>query len=165
MGLRQAAADSAGAKRGRTLKARELLSKAYALDRSSQEHEAIPLYEAALRGRLRREDRIDAMICLASSYRVVGNVDEGLRWLKACVREAPNDGVVVLFQALMCLDRGDAMRGLTLLANALLDGVDTRRVAAYRPALRRYFRSAARTAARRSAPARGDPCTVQARPR
>jgi hypothetical protein len=124
------------------------LSKAYALDRSGREREAIPLYEVALRGRLKKEERIDAMICLASSHRVVGNVDTSLRWIETCARAAPDDAVVRLFQALAHLDRGDAVRGLSVLANALLDGVDMRRVTAYRPALSRYFRRAVRAARR-----------------
>ncbi|MFN3565299.1 MAG: tetratricopeptide repeat protein [Burkholderiaceae bacterium] len=133
---------------GSTQEAVDLLSKAYALDRSGREKEAIPLYKAALRGRLKKEERINAMICLASSHRVVGNLNASLRWLAACARAAPRDAVVRLFQALAHLERGDAVRGLGVLADALLDGVDMRRVTAYRPALRRYFRRAVRATRR-----------------
>lgn len=127
---------------------RDFLAKAYALDRLGREKEAIPLYEAALRGRLTQRQRLDAMICLASSHRVVGNAGASLRWLRKCARAAPRDAVVRLFEALAWVDRGEAVRGLRVLAKALLDGIDLGRVPKYRRALIRYFRRAARTAAK-----------------
>jgi len=123
---------------------KEYLERAFALDRRGREAEAIVFYTKALALGLEGEDRKDALVCLASSYRNVGEPDRARSVLEKARREFGNDPVVEAFFALVLHDLGEGARALRVLGRAFLDSCADERLEPYRETLRRKFRALTR---------------------
>ncbi|HWB54598.1 MAG TPA: tetratricopeptide repeat protein [Tepidisphaeraceae bacterium] len=118
----------------------KILRSAFSLDRRGREAEAIPLYRQALRLGLKPSDRRDAMICLGSSLRNVGQLQSSLRCLRNASRQFPDDPVIALFMALVHHDLGQKTTALRLAAKACLNQNNQRRLRPYRDVLLRKCR-------------------------
>jgi tetratricopeptide (TPR) repeat protein len=125
----------------------EYLARALRHDRAGREAEAVPDYQQALTLGLDDADQRTALICLASSHRNLGEIDQAQAVINRARRKYPRDPVIEAFTALILLDAGQPRRairilGLTFCANAApgaLDGFDT--------ALARKFRGATHSVA------------------
>jgi tetratricopeptide (TPR) repeat protein len=120
------------------------LESAQALDRLGREEQAIPFYERAIRLGLSGSALRDALICLGSSLRTVGRVQEAVRRFQQAKRRFPDDVVVELFLALGYHDAAQATEALRLTALACLRESGNRNLKPFRSVLRRKFRSLGR---------------------
>jgi tetratricopeptide (TPR) repeat protein len=117
------------------------LESALALDRLGREEQAIPFYERAIRLGLSGYPLRDALICLGSSLRTVGRVQEAVRRFQQARRRFPGDLVVELFLALGYHDTRNATGALRLTALACLRESGDRNLAPFRSVLKRKFSS------------------------
>jgi Flp pilus assembly protein TadD len=124
-----------------------LLESAFDLDRRGKEAHAIPLYRQAIRAGLHGESLRDAMVCLGSSLRTVGQLTAARRILLKARKQFPGDPVVVLFLALVEHDAGHIPLALRQVAHLYLSTSTNPDVAKYRAVLGRKFHAA-----------RGKPC-------
>ena len=91
------------------------LEYGYLLDSLSREGQAIVQYTKALALGLSPDDRVNCLICLASSYRNRKRFDEALSTIERAAAEYPDNQVVVCFHALILSDLGRAEEGLARL--------------------------------------------------
>ena len=104
------------------------------LDNQGRELEAIPYYQKALLGELDRLHRVDAIVGLGSSLRVVGRIRESFSVLAAGRQEFPRNQALQVFYALT-LERmgnfGDAVSELldVIAASACEESLDLYRTA------------------------------------
>lgn len=124
--------------------ARRHLETALRHDRAGREPEAIPEYQAALQAGLDPSDERVALICLASSFREVGNVDEARTTIDKARRRFRGDAVVDAFAALVLLDAGQGTRAVRLLGLALCEHARRCSLEGFEDALRRKFRGLTR---------------------
>jgi predicted Zn-dependent protease len=82
------------------------------------------------------------MICLASSYRNLGRLDEALAVITKARRAFPHDAVVDSFAALILLDSGQPRRAVRVLGLALCEHADPGALEGFDTALVRKFRGA-----------------------
>ncbi|WP_412074914.1 tetratricopeptide repeat protein [Streptomyces xanthophaeus] len=102
------------------------------------EAEAVPFYEAGLRGALSPQDRHGALLGLGSTYRVLGRYEKAVSTFRLGLREFPGDGALQTFlsMALFNTDEHDeAMRLLLKLLAATSEDPGVRR---YRGAIEHY---------------------------
>lgn len=112
--------------------ATEHLASAFGHDKAGRESKAVPEYERALKLGLEPADQRIALICLASSYRNLGQLNEALAVISKARRAFVHDAVVDSFAALILVDSGQPQRAVRLLGLALcehavpgaLDGFD-----------------------------------------
>lgn len=100
---------------------RGLFERGGARDAAGLEHDAIPLYLAALRGGLGEYERAQAVIQLASSFRNIGSSAEAVRLLET---ELANPAATLrpetaVFLALSYASAGTPERGLALLMRTM----------------------------------------------
>ncbi len=113
--------------------AADYLASALRHDKAGRESKAVPHYRQALELGLDSADQRIALICLASSYRNLAQLDEALAVITKARRAFPHDAVVDGFAALILLDAGQPQRAVRVLGLALcehavpsaLDGFDT----------------------------------------
>jgi tetratricopeptide (TPR) repeat protein len=102
--------------------ARALFERAGSYDSAGREHEAEPLYRAALAAGLDDEHRPQAVIQLASTIRNLGKVDESLALLRAEYERRDRDGMrdaAAAFYALALSSVGEERRALAVALDAL----------------------------------------------
>jgi tetratricopeptide (TPR) repeat protein len=112
--------------------AADYLASAFRHDKAGRESKAVPDYRQALKLGLEPADERIALICLASSYRNLGQLDEALAVITKARRAFPHDAVVDSFAALILVDSGHPQRAVRVLGLALcqhavpgaLDGFD-----------------------------------------
>src|ERR1700722_14735617 len=98
----------------------DLLPPAFPPDRAGREADAIPLYRQAIRTGLTSSALRDALVCLGSSLRTVGELAAARRTLQSARRQFPGDPVVLLFLALVEHDARDAVLALRQVAHLYL---------------------------------------------
>ncbi|WP_353947956.1 tetratricopeptide repeat protein [Sporolactobacillus sp. Y61] len=96
------------------------LKYALALDHFSREEEAIPAYKKAMDSGLDPDDERVAMICLASSYRNVGKVDQAMAMITGAMEKYPGHIPVECFCSLILLDAGLEKMAVQQLVQVLL---------------------------------------------
>lgn len=121
------------------MRAANFLRSALALDRRGNEGAAIPLYRRAIRLGLQGDSLRDALVCLGSSLRSVGEIAAAKRILLKGRRQFPGDPVVILFLSLVEHDAGSPSLAVRQLASLYLGTTTDRGVAKYRSVLRRKF--------------------------
>lgn len=91
-------------------------------DNVGNEEAAIPLYEEALNRGIEKEKELrDCYVCLASSYRIEGNLTKSLAYLDQAKKKLPGDSVIAVFSALTLFDGKEYGKALNELGNTLLD--------------------------------------------
>jgi hypothetical protein len=103
------------------------------------------VYRRALRLGLDRESRRAALLCLASSYRVIGQFEPALRTVELARREYRDDPAVDSFHALVLLDGGEPRLALRVLGLALVREANPKAFGGFERALGRKFRGLTRS--------------------
>jgi Flp pilus assembly protein TadD len=120
--------------------AQEYLARALRHDRAGREAQAIPDYQQALKLGLDPADRRTALICLASSHRNVGQLDQAQTVINTARRHYPHDPVIDSFAALILLDAGHPRRAIRILGLALCEHATPDTLTGFDTALTRKFR-------------------------
>jgi len=120
------------------------LHSAFTFDRLGRESEAIPLYIHALELGLQDENLRDCLVCLSSSYRVVGQPDVALSHLERARSLFPQDLVVLSFLSLTLHDLQRSSEAVQLLGLALIQESPDQNLASYQRPLRYYFQHIAK---------------------
>lgn len=115
------------------------LKEALVHDAAGREALAIPLYRAAMKKGLSKGDLRDAMICLGSSLRTVGEVKGAIRVLRRARKLYPRDPVVILFLALAHASDGQQLLAIRQLADCVLKESRSPELEPYRKVLARKF--------------------------
>lgn len=97
-----------------------LLEIGLTLDAMSRESEAIPYYERALESGLSPERRAVALLCLGSSLRNVGQLEEAARLLGEAQHEFPEHMGIRCFHALAQFSAGQPAESVCTLLNGIL---------------------------------------------
>lgn len=114
------------------------LKDAISLDRKSHEAEAIPLYREAIKRGLSEEDLKHALICLASSFRNVGNISKSIKYIKIAKKKYPDDISVLMFYSLILFHSGDATTSIKQLASIVINLAGDN-ISMYRKPISRYY--------------------------
>lgn len=122
--------------------AAEYLASAFRHDKAGRESKAVPNYQQALKLGLRPADERVALICLASSHRNLGQLDEALAVITKARRAFPRDAVVDSFAALILLDSGQPRRAVRVLGLALCEHAVPDALEGFDTTLPRMFRGA-----------------------
>jgi tetratricopeptide (TPR) repeat protein len=122
-----------------------LLHQAFALDANGHEAQAIPLYRRAIAAGLSKKDLRDALICLGSSLRTVGQTQPAIRTLQKARTLYPRDPAIILFLALAHYDAHQPDLALRQLADALLKESPHPGLAPYRSVLGKKFHAVRRS--------------------
>lgn len=117
---------------------RLLLEMAIVLDNQGAEAKAIEYYEKSLNKGLSQAYRLDALIGLGSSLRVVGRVRESHTVLSQAVQEFPQDDAAPVFYALTLEKMGDFGSAITALLDVILRVGGSPSLNKYYPSLRYY---------------------------
>jgi tetratricopeptide (TPR) repeat protein len=112
---------------------------ALVLDKLAMEKEAIPKYKEALKLGLSKEDERIALICLASSYRNVGQMHSALETIKKALEKDQHDVAVPCFYSLILMDDNKPAQAVKTLGEFLLKEVDAQRLGGLAQALRDKF--------------------------
>jgi len=115
------------------------LQYALALDGLAMEEAAIPKYKKALELGLSKEDERIALICLASSYRNVGQNHSALEIIKKALEKYQQDVAVHCFYSLILIDNNKPSKAVKTLGELLLNEVDAQRFEGFAQALRNKF--------------------------
>jgi tetratricopeptide (TPR) repeat protein len=115
------------------------LQYALSLDKLAMEKEAIPKYKEALKLGLSKEDERIALICLASSYRNVGQMHSALETIKKALEKDQHDVAVRCFYSLILMDDNKPAQAVKTLGEFLLKEVDAQRLGGLAQALRDKF--------------------------
>jgi tetratricopeptide (TPR) repeat protein len=115
------------------------LQYALVLDGLAMEEEAIPKYKKALELGLSKEDERIALICLASSYRNVGQNHSALEIIKKALEKYQQDVAVHCFYSLILLSDSKPAHAVKTLGKLLLNEVDAQRFEGFDQALRNKF--------------------------
>lgn len=110
------------------------------LDSLGREKSAVRHYEHALSLGLSHCDTRTALVCLASSYRNVGELSRASETLERARRAYPRDAAVEAFCSLVLLDLGEADRALRTLGLTLLEVAPDGSLSGFESALRSKFR-------------------------
>lgn len=124
------------------------LQAALALDAVGREKTAIQFYEQALAGELSRDERRVAGICLASSLRNVGKLDEAKQVIEKTRRSNRRDPVVDAFYSLILLDCGEPDRAVAVLGHAFVASAAPGALEGFDDALSSKFRGLSRRGGR-----------------
>lgn len=122
------------------------LARGLAHDKAGREAKAIPEYQRALKLGLKEDDERTALICMASSYRNIGDHEMAQSVIERARRKFRGHPVVDAFAALILLDAGQPKRAVRILGLALCDHVETGALAGFDSALKRKFRAATQPA-------------------
>jgi tetratricopeptide (TPR) repeat protein len=115
------------------------LQYALVLDGLAMEEAAIPKYKKALELGLSKEDERIALICLASSYRNVGQIHSALEIIKKAHEKYQQDVAVRCFYSLILMDDNKPLQAVKTLGELLLNEVDAQRFEGFEQALRNKF--------------------------
>ena len=126
--------------------AAQYLASAFAHDKAGRESKAVPDYLQALKLGLEPADQRAALICLASTYRNLGQLDEALAVITKARRKFPHDAVVDGFAALILVDSGQPHRAVRILGLALCEHAAPGALEGFDTALPRKFRAASANA-------------------
>lgn len=127
--------------------AQDYLAQGLAHDKAGREAMAIPDYHHALKLGLGEHDERIALICLASSYRNVGEHETAQSIIERTRRKFRGDPVVDAFAALILLDAGDPRQAVQILGLALCEHAKSGALDGFSAALARKFRGATKPAA------------------
>jgi len=122
--------------------AKDYLAAALRHDKAGRESRAVPDYRQALKLGLEPADERVARVCLASSYRNLGQLDKALAVISRARRAFPHDAVVESFAALVLLDSGQPRRAVRVLGLALCEHAASGALHGFDSALTRKFRGA-----------------------
>lgn len=117
---------------------RLLFEMALILDNQGREAEAINYYQSALAGELDGAHRIDALIGLGSSFRVVGRVFESHQVLAEARREYPGHAALDVFYALTLEQQGNYGDAIGTLLSLITETGREASLDEYRTAIRYY---------------------------
>ncbi|WP_243239258.1 tetratricopeptide repeat protein [Sulfobacillus harzensis] len=117
---------------------RLVFEMAVILDNQGREAEAIDFYQSALDGDLDGAHRIDAMIGLGSSLRVVGRVLESYQVLEKAHHEYPHHMALAVFYALTLEQMGNYGEAISTLLQVIAETGREESLDVYRPAIRYY---------------------------
>jgi tetratricopeptide (TPR) repeat protein len=115
------------------------LEHALLLDKHDLEKEAIPHYQNALACGLNPGRVLIALICLASSYRNVGEIQKGLETIETARQQFPDHAVIECFYSLILHSAGEHAKALSTLGFTLLREARFGAVAGFEEALRYKF--------------------------
>lgn len=115
-----------------------LYEMAVAFDNQGQEEEAIPYYRKALEAELDRRHRLDAILGLGSSLRVVGRVAESYQILSDGIAEYPRHLGMKVFYALTLERMGNFGDAIAQLLDVIVEGDRDDSLELYKPAMRYY---------------------------
>ncbi|WP_245734114.1 tetratricopeptide repeat protein [Sporolactobacillus nakayamae] len=115
------------------------LKYALTLDQLSMEEEAIPKYKNALELGLSKADERIALICLASSYRNVGQIHSALETIKKALEKYQQDAAVRCFYSLILMDDNKPAQAVKTLGELLVNEVAAQRFGGFAQASRRKF--------------------------
>jgi tetratricopeptide (TPR) repeat protein len=102
------------------------------------ENEAIPRYRQAIEQGLDGADLQECLVCLGSSYRVVGRFEEAIEVLEKAVKDFPENRSANAFLALAYYSDGRYEESVRLLLELLLETTDDENIEAYADALDFY---------------------------
>ncbi len=108
------------------------------LDNQGREQDAIPYYEAALAGDLDPAHRVDALLGLGSSLRVVGRTHDSHRVMAGALEEFPHHLGLKVFYALTLEQMGNFGEAISLLLDIITESGKAESLDAYRAGLRYY---------------------------
>jgi predicted Zn-dependent protease len=103
------------------------------------EEEAIPKYKEALKLGLSKEDERIALICLASSYRNVGQMHSALETIEQACEKYQHDVAVRCFYSLILIDNNKPAQAVKTLGGLLLNEMDVQKFGGFAQALRNKF--------------------------
>jgi tetratricopeptide (TPR) repeat protein len=126
----------------------------YMLDGLSREARAIKQYNKALSLGLPPGDRVNCLICLASSYRNTKRFDDALKTIEIAASEFRENQVVVCFHALILSDLGRADEGLARLGSLAAARLPGAEMESFRQVLLSRYEGLARRARPKSVAAR-----------
>lgn len=115
------------------------LNYALSLDRLAMETEATPNYLKALELGLNNNDQRVALICLASSYRNVKQINQAMKTIKTAIQKYPEDIAVNCFYGLVLLDAGRPDQAVKLLGETLIRETNPSRFNGFLEALQNKF--------------------------
>lgn len=110
-------------------------------DRRGREAEAIPFYEKALKLGMSQDDRRSCLICLGSSLRTVGKLQEARKTFQRAAKADPGCIAPEMFMALVLCDLGEHQRAVKLLAGLLLKADEAQELDGFRSALTKKFKA------------------------
>ncbi len=128
------------------------LEYGYLLDSLSREGQAIVQYTKALALGLSPDDRVNCLICLASSYRNRKRFDEALSTIERAAAEYPDNQVVVCFHALILSGLGRAEEGLARLGKLAAAQLPGPEMEPFRKVLMSRYRGLGQRAKKRPVP-------------
>ncbi|UFU00125.1 tetratricopeptide repeat protein [Radiobacillus kanasensis] len=109
-------------------------------DNIGNEKDAIPLYIKALNKGIENEKELrDCYVCLASSYRIEGELTTSLSYLTEAKERFPTDAVISTFLALTLFDMKEFRKTVKELGNTLLDESNNQELMNFEKPLRQYF--------------------------
>jgi predicted Zn-dependent protease len=119
---------------------------AWSHDRAGLEDEAVPLYHRAVETPgLSPTHRVEALLGLGSTYRVLGRVNESRQLLSAAVAEFPDHRALRVFLAMTSFDAGQQGAAFGAVLATLVDVADDDSIAEYARPLRLYADEYARS--------------------
>lgn len=111
------------------------LKYALALDHFSKEEETIPAYRKAVEIGLDYEPERTALICLASSYRNIGQIDLATKTIIRTLKKYPDNIAAACFYSLILADTGQSRKAVQLLGRALLKNLEPAAFEGFKEAL------------------------------
>ena len=103
-----------------------------------EERQAIPYYRQAIAKGLAGEDLQECLVCLGSSYRVIGDFDKAVEILTTAVDQFPDDNSGRVFLALAYYSDGREDEAVRLLLELLLATTTDENILAYAETLDFY---------------------------
>lgn len=119
------------------------LERGLLLDKHDQEKEAIPNYQQALECGLSSDKERIALVCLASSYRNIGEIKNALNTILRARRIYRRNAVVECFYALILHDAGLSNKAIRILGLTLLQEARSEAFLGFEKALENKFREIA----------------------
>ncbi|MBZ6065031.1 tetratricopeptide repeat protein [Aeromonas schubertii] len=120
------------------LAARAHLHIAWSFDNQGSEQEAVPHYQGALAGTLAPDERLDALLGLASTLRTLGHYTEALGYFEQTRREFPEAQEIAPFYAMCLYNLGQHKEAVALLLRLLVSTTNDETIRAYRRAIELY---------------------------
>lgn len=103
-----------------------------------EESQAIPYYQQAVEHGLEGEDLKECLICLGSSYRIIGEYERAIAALERVVADFPADNAGRVFLALAYYSDGREDEAVSALLDVLLETTRDESILAYADTLDYY---------------------------